>query len=381
VKTIPRSNVVVLFVDSLAAAGAQRQIVLLAKELQYRGYDPRVLIYHEILDLKPELDSARIPVTLIPRSGFGFLAFCRKIYAFLRSVRPIAIIAFLHGPSAIARVIAPFARVPVVVTSERSVALYGSRTIYWMERLTSRLSSMVVANSITGRDLILQQGRISADRVAVIYNGLDTTVFAPPENCTRQDARRQLQISDDCFVIVLPGRLVWEKNHECLLRAAAQSRLARPFLILIVGKEIDLELKAKLQKLIDELGISAETRFIGPASDIVRVYALCDVMVLPSLSEAMPNVVMEAMSCGRIVIASAVSDNDRIIEHGVSGFVFPNNDVGALARLLAHCQSLSEIERHAIGNAARRRAKELFSKERMAGAYVELIDGAATRLG
>jgi L-malate glycosyltransferase len=180
---------------------------------------------------------------------------------------------------------------------------------------------------------------------------------------------------------VLPGRLVWEKNHECRLRAAAQAGLARPFLILIVGQEIDLELKARLQKLIAELGISTETRFVGPASDILSIYALCDVMVLPSLSEAMPNVVMEAMSCGRIVIASAVSDNDRIIQHGVSGFVFPNNDVAALARLLAHCQSLSEIERRAIGKAARSRAQELFSKERMAGAYVELIDGAAARLG
>jgi glycosyltransferase involved in cell wall biosynthesis len=376
-----QSNAVVLFVDSLAAAGAQRQIVLLAKELQHRGYDPRVLIYHEILDLKPELDDAGIPVTLIPRTGFGFVGFCRKIYEFLRSLRPIAIIAFLHGPSAIARVTAPFARVPVVVTSERSVALYGTRKIYWLERLTARLSSIVVANSITGRDLILQQGRISADRVAVIYNGLDTTLFAPPDSRTRQDARRRLQIPDDCFVMVLPGRLVWEKNHECLLRAAAQAGLARPFLILIVGQEIDLELKARLQKLIAELGISTETRFVGPASDILSIYALCDVMVLPSLSEAMPNVVMEAMSCGRIVIASAVSDNDRIIQHGVSGFVFPNNDVAALARLLARCQGLSEVEKRAIGKAARSRAQELFSKERMAGAYVELIDGAAARLG
>jgi glycosyltransferase involved in cell wall biosynthesis len=98
------------------------------------------------------------------------------------------------------------------------------------------------------------------------------------------------------------------------------------------------------------------------------------VVVLPSLWEGFPNVVIEAMACGTPVIVSDISDNARIVEQGVSGWLFPNNDAAALADALSAFLMLSANECHAMGERAAAHIRTLCSTEALGNRYCALIE-------
>jgi glycosyltransferase involved in cell wall biosynthesis len=282
-------------------------------------------------------------------------------------------------PSILTRILGRLAGVPVIITSERSLALHRGRFSRWLEPLSRKLSTFVVTNTWAGKESLLRASSVPERKISVIYNGLDGDEFCPAADSARARARSNFDIAADVFAIVLPGRIVWEKNHECLLRAAARADLGTPFSIMFFGQELDTTLKKRLELLAEELRISESVRFCGAVSEMAEVYALADVVVLPSLTEALPNVVIEAMASGRIVAATDISDNRRLMEDGVSGFLFPNNDHDALARVLELISRLPDASRAAIQGAARSRILNLCSKERMGASFIALVEAGAGR--
>src|SRR3954465_3652840 len=90
---------VLLLIDSLVRGGAQRQLVELALNLDARRFEPTVLIYFDLQQLRAELDAARIPVVLIEKKGKLDIAFLIKLTGFLRKHRPDVIHAYLNTPN------------------------------------------------------------------------------------------------------------------------------------------------------------------------------------------------------------------------------------------------------------------------------------------
>jgi glycosyltransferase involved in cell wall biosynthesis len=376
-----RPPTIVLFIDSLVAAGAQRQIVLLAQQLKLSGYAPRVLVYHDTMDLKPMLDAYEIPVILLRRDDLGVVRMVIGMYRCLRQVQPIAIIGYLHGPSLMARILGRLAGIRVIITSERSISLHRSRLTFWSERLTRWMSTVIVTNTHAGRDVLIQAAGVPSDKIVAIYNGIDISVYRRGTSQQRLRVREKYGVDQAAFVVVLPGRVVAEKNHECLIRAVGRVKFDRPFFVLLVGQEIDIPLRDRVRALALSLGVLEHVIFTGPATDMAEVYAGADVIVLPSLSEALPNVVIEAMACEKVVIASRIADNASLIEHGVSGLLFPSDDDAALAAALETCMSQDQESAGRMGAAARMRISTLCSTERFRIEYVALIERFCGPLG
>jgi len=139
--------------------------------------------------------------------------------------------------------------------------------------------------------------------------------------------------------------------------------------------------KAPLHDGIDFIlanGLGAGVELLPPTPDPRQAYWGSDAMLLASWFEGCPNVICEAMACGKPVLAGAVSDNPLIVEDGVSGFLFDPFSPEAIAASIEQFARLDPGRRHAMGMAGRRRAEVLFDPGKCARRYEDLLFSASS---
>ena len=363
---------VILFIDSLVSGGAQRQILILATELAKTGYAVSLLTYHDINELECT-GGLGIKLYCVPKDANSFLTFMWKIYKYFNSVKPVAIIAYLHTPSLLARLLGRLAGVKKIITSERNHDLEKSKKIYLLERLTYRLSTNIVTNSFCVRDRLEQLLPRIERRIEVIYNAVDLNAFSPVSQEMRENTRREFDIGLDQFVFLLPGRLIEQKNHTAMIRAVSMIAGEYSFQVVFVGNELDCKLKQKLLKEIEFYNLESRVQFVGFQQDMRQMYGLADVVVLPSLWEGLPNVVIEAMACNRPIIASNISDNKLIIKRGC-GYVVDIDEVSNLSNAMASMLNASGDELLVMGNSCRELIAQQCSLSVFREKYISLIE-------
>jgi glycosyltransferase involved in cell wall biosynthesis len=202
------------------------------------------------------------------------------------------------------------------------------------------------------------EGWVAHDRCHVIPNA----VQAPLEPPSRREAREFLSLAPTQPVVSVVGRLSPEKGHRILFDAIR--RLQSPPLVLVAG---DGPLAAKLKADAANL----EVRWLGFTPHTEFVYAAADIVVLPSLREAMPIVALEAMNAGRPVIAAAVGELSRLLATG-RGALFPPGDATTLAALLGTWLRRPDLADEAAA-LAQLHVQAHHSAQVHAGAYRDLI--------
>jgi len=126
------------------------------------------------------------------------------------------------------------------------------------------------------------------------------------------------------------GRLSPEKGQALLLRAVARLKGAYPDVRVLFAGTGPLE--SELRQLADELGLAADVSFLGYVRDMPSLYAAADLVVQSSLTEGLPNVMLETAFLGIPVVATSVGGTAEVIEHGVSGWLVEPRSVDALER-------------------------------------------------
>lgn len=171
---------------------------------------------------------------------------------------------------------------------------------------------------------------VARQRVAVVDNGVDATLFHPRD---RAAARAELGLPPAGRVVVYVGRLVRDKGILELVDALAALGPAHPELTLVVVG--DGALRAECEERARPLG--ARVRFAGarPLDEIPRYLAACDLFVLPSWNEGTPNVLIEALACGRRAVATAVGGIPDVMTSPRLGELVPPRDAAALAAAIA----------------------------------------------
>ena len=198
-------------------------------------------------------------------------------------------------------------------------------------------SDRIVAANVVERAELLRDYAAHAPRIATIPCGVDTALFAPGDPAA---ARGALALPAHP-VLLWVGRIAPIKGLDTLLDAIARLRAAGTVLsLLVVGGEADEPRnghEAALRERIDRLGLGTAVRFVGPLPQDVlpTYYVAADVTVLPSYYESFGMVALEAMACGSPVIASRVGGLVTTVRDGVTGFLVPESDVGALAERIA----------------------------------------------
>jgi glycosyltransferase involved in cell wall biosynthesis len=220
------------------------------------------------------------------------------------------------------------------------------RLMAWALRRARR----VIAVSEITRRHYLDRARLRPERVMTIHNGIDPSAFqAPPGE--RDAARRELGLDASAPVLVTVAVQREPKGIQHMLAALPEVAAAFPAVrYLLVG---DGPHRRALEGLAARLGVADRVVFAGARDDVPRLLAAADLFVLPSLTEALPTVVAEAMAAGLPIVATTVGGIPEMVGHGEAALLVPPSDPAALAaavcRLLANPRQAA-----AMGRAGRR---------------------------
>jgi glycosyltransferase involved in cell wall biosynthesis len=200
-----------------------------------------------------------------------------------------------------------------------------------------------------------------------IPNAVDLARYRPgPERLQDADSR---ELVVGCMARLIPGKGVDD------LLAAAANELARGARLRVAG---DGPERHKLEKLARALRIQRQVEFLGWVDDASAFWRSCDVAVVPSHQwvESFGLAAVEAMACGRPVVATRNGGLAELVEHGRTGFVVPPGDVDALAGALRAYRGDPALRaRH--GAAGRLRCEERFDIRRCAESYLTVLEGGA----
>jgi glycosyltransferase involved in cell wall biosynthesis len=215
-------------------------------------------------------------------------------------------------------------------------------------------------------------GSVAPGKIVVIHNGFNAIADAQAvRERRRPELLAELGIGADARVIGSVARLSPVKGHRYLLEAVAQVMKtdARVYLVLAGDGELRDEIAAHAERL----GIGARTRLLGHREDSAQLVAAFDVAVLASLSEGLPNAVIEAMAAGAPVVATAVGGVPELIEDGKTGFLIPPANPEAMAERIEYALSHADLT-GLIATRGRRFVTERFGMERMVAAVESLYD-------
>ncbi len=276
---------------------------------------------------------------------------------------------------------ARIAGVPVVIHSEHGYELENLAGIPRRQRIFRRMSYAMVDRVFTVtqelRDYHSKQGWMRPDRIRIIHNGVDTHRFVPSTE-THDRVRRDLGVPRDAILIGSVGRMVPIKDYSTMLRA--MRRLVESGInlhALLVGNGSVVE--SLKREAWESSALRGRVIFAGASDCVTELLNAMDIFVLSSRGEGMSNTLLEAMSCGLPAIATRVGGNPEVVADGQSGFLFASGDDLELAERITRLAADPEA-RHAMGEAARKRAVAEFSLDVMIGKYYSLyIDAAVSR--
>lgn len=299
-------------------------------------------------------------------------SFARELASELGDATVLHIIGYAFLPCIVSAAVGSRFDVETVVTIDAFVGVnwsYGNRLVdliancytQTLGRLTLALADHVVG---IGEYLRPQLERFASDGTerSIIPNGVDVSRYRPGDPATGDVT------SDGPLELLFVGRLDTVKGIPYLLRAFADLIEDGDYRLTIVG---DGSRRADYEERCQRLGIAEFVSFEGYQSDVRSYYRRCDIFVLPSLSEGLPTVLIEAQACGVPVVSTDVGGADELVR---GGEIVPTRDPAALRGAI---ERLADADRERLGDAARRHVVANFSIDRMADAYADLYRTAA----
>lgn len=368
--------------SGLATGGAERVVVSLLRRLSADGVDAAVCTVTARHDgpLAAELDAARIRRFDLRARRLADPLALRRLLRLLRTEGIDLIHA--HGQDASILAAAARAATPVRLAITRHVLDEPVDTWrQWARARTAlrafRRADAAVAVSGAAADRLAQLTDLPRPSVRVIRNGIDVAGFAG--RCAeeaRADLVRLLGIDPADRLVLVPAVLRAGKGHSVLLSALPMLRWLVPGVrVLFAGGGEEEELLRA-----EAAPHGPAVVFLGNRTDIPELLAACDVVVLPSFSEALPTALMEAAAAGRPVVATAVGGTTEVVIDGRTGLLVPPGDGSALTTAIAELL-LDPARARAMGEHAAKHARERFTIERHARDTVtlwhELARGAA----
>jgi len=360
----------------LGLGGTERQLAETALSLDRMRFEPHVGCFRAGGFRERELRQAGIPLVEFPVRSLispSALAGAGQMGRYLsdhgiRLVHTFDVPADLFGVP-----VARLFRTPVVLSSQRAHRALTPGATRHLLRLTDRMVDGIVVNcQSVARELASHDG-VPQSLLHLAYNGIDTGVFCP------QGAAAALPWetpwADAAPVIGVVCALRPEKGLHLLLEAFARVMVARPDArLLIVGSgPMLLELEGRAAAL----NLGDRCRFQSAVQNVAEWLRVMDIFVLPSLSEALSNSLMEAMACGCCAIASGAGGNPELIRDGETGLLFPAGDARSLAASLQRLLDDAE-ERRRLGANAARLMRDRFSRQAaaqvMGAIYTKYLD-------
>jgi glycosyltransferase involved in cell wall biosynthesis len=248
-----------------------------------------------------------------------------------------------------------------------------------VQRYACQFADCILVNVDAVKDWLTTEEGYDPARIVVIRNGVDMARFGDAPAGER--IRRELGIPATARVVMVVSRLARLKGIEHFLETAAALKPRYPDVrFLIVGETSppDPAYLQQLHELSRALSVADVVTFTGLRSDVPAVLGAADVAVMPSLNEALSNVLLESMAAGAPVVATRVGGTPEALIDGETGLLVPPGDAGAIAGAVSRLLDDRDLARR-LGCSARRLIAGQFSVERRVRATQDLYANLLAR--
>lgn len=359
---------IICLIDTLGSGGAERQIVGLAILLKEKGYNVDLLSYHSDNFYEEMAHRGGVEPILLENVHTPL----SKIIAVRKHIKRTGgcdwLIAYKGGPNTIGCLLRMTGMRFRLIVSERTSN--RCRQLSWRERLRYQLyrfATIVSPNSVTEGEYIKETYPWLKDKTIPITNYSDIDYFVPKHLEEHQ-----------CVKVLTVARVSRTKNILNYIKAVDKVKKAGINNVHFewygrVEKGHEDFAQECYSKLVD-YGLTEVFSFFPATNDIIQQYQDCDIFCLQSIYEGYPNVICEAMSCGKPIACSRVCDNPLIVSEGENGLLFDPNNVDDMANKLLQMVTMPHEKLEQWGRCSRTIAEKLFSKESFVGKYIKLIE-------
>ena len=355
---------VLLMVRSLGHGGTERQVAELAKALDRSRFAPHIACFDRGGFREEELREKGVPILQMDMHSFASRDSIRALLRLRSYVQAHGILlahTFDHPMNVFGVPAARVLRIPIILSSQRSHRSLIPPKYLRAVRFSDRLVDGIVVNCNFVRSHLMSDYGIPERKIHICYNALDTTRFQAGPRL------RPVELADAQLVIGVICVLRGIKGLSTLMEAFA--KLYRPGLkLLIVGSGPEREpLAAQARRL----GVSDGCLFRESTNEVARWLRAIDIFVLPSLSEALSNSLMEAMASGCCAVASRVGGNPELVRHGETGLLFEAGNATALGEELRTVVTNADL-RSRLADAGSQFIGANFSTARSAGTMQQI---------
>jgi len=353
---------IMFLIGSLSQGGAERQVVELAKGLPKSQFNIFIVIYRDKIHYKEILKERGVKVKLIEKKRKVSLKFIYELYEFIKQNKIAIIHSYMINTNFWARIIALLSNTKVI-TSIRCIKT--PKHYYILENFINFIDRYTIFNSKSALEEYKKNVHLkNNNKLKVIYNGVNLQYFS-------KYLKKKLNENKRKIIIGIIGRISLEKNHLCYVKALnlLDEKYKKRISTIFLGRVENNKLYKDLKKYIDYSQL--DIYFMNPIININKFYNKIDLIVLPSLYEGFPNVILEAMASSLPVIASDVSDNPLLIKNGINGYLFRNNDHIELCNYLKKFMDLTSVKKRKMGEMGYEYVKK-FSTENLIKNNIEL---------
>lgn len=310
-------------------------------------------------------------VALGARSRRQYWAATLRLVSALRAKRVDILQTHLFDAGAVGILAGRLARVPLIVLMRHHLDQHQllRRPIHTeLDRLMARLADHVVVPGNAVRQHMATIERIDPSRIEVIHLAIDPDTFVPQAQAAARI--RQRLGAQDAFLVGAVGRLDPGKGFEDLVAASKALPAEIDLRVVIVGDHPDPIRHTALEAEIARLGLAGKVELVGHQEEIAAWMRAMDVLVHPSLSEAFPQVVMEAMAVGTPVVATDVGGVPELVVPGSTGVLVAPRDPNGLAAAIMQLYRDPDLRRR-YSEASAARIADHFSAAAMVAHYAD----------
>ena len=290
-----------VLLQDLEFGGSQRYAIELLTRLDRGLFSPSLWVLRGGRDMDDQARAAKVPLVRLSNTSFVGPHSLAGLMSRLLSDAPEILYTLTVVPNIWGRILGRLTRTPVIVSGYRSLYPRQKEKYLWP------LSDRIICNAEALKRIMIDRYSVDPDRIAVIPNGVDAAALYPEPDKKAEKP-----------VVLFMGRLVEEKDPMCLVKAFALAAEKHPEAVFeIVGNG---RLKKEVTAFIEKNSLESRIRLLAGTPDVRPLLKRAWVFTLASVSEASPNVILEAMAAGLPVAATRVGGIPELVSDGLTGF-------------------------------------------------------------
>lgn len=354
---------ILCFIENLGSGGAERQLTGLAVMLKQQGHEVEVCYYVKKEFYLPDLLDAGVNVKYLS-DALSFNKRFASIRRHIREYKPDTIISYTPSTSMMTCILKRLGGRFNLIVSERNTT--QSLTIKEKFKLFCyRWANYIVPNSFAQADFIKRVSPHLADKIKVITNFVDTDRFSPSNEI--------VPVHEELRVLCV-GRMMPQKNIIRFIKVIS-ILVSKGYNLRVdwFGQDLKDAYSKECHNAISEYALEQRFVFQAPSSEIQVQYHRADVFCLPSIYEGFPNVLCEAMSCGKPVLSCRVSDTPNIVQEGANGLLFDPTSIDDMVMAFEKYIAMPNLRHNEMGKISREISLGLFSREKFLANYSSII--------